>query len=95
MLIIANAETRIKRISKSANEYEFLMKLYNEGKLGKIGMADQWAWSETNLRAANNLLNSDEIKFDGDAQSYLFDFIEDVKSNIKQQKWAKDNNIFY
>lgn len=95
MLIIADAKRRIKEISKSDKEYNFLIKLYDDGKLGKIGMTEQNAWDEMNLRAANNLLNSEEIKFDGDAQNYLMDFIEDVKSSIKQQKWARDNNILY
>jgi len=53
----------------------------------------QDAWDEMNLRAAISLLNSDEIKFDGDAQSYLMDFIEDVKSSRRAQKWASDNHI--
>lgn len=82
-----------KRISKSDKEYNFLIKLYDEGKLSEIGFTMQDAWDEMNLRAAISLLNSDEIKFDGDAQSYLMDFIEDVKSSRRAQKWASDNHI--
>jgi hypothetical protein len=95
MLIVENAERRIKSISKSENEYNFLIRLYNDGKLGKIGTVVQCAWSESNLRAANNLLNSDEFKFDGNAQSYLMTFIKDVESSIKQQEWERNNRILY
>jgi hypothetical protein len=92
---------RIKEISKSENEYNFLIRLLNDKKLDGIidsifDSEGDTIWEDSEfLRAANDLLNSDEFKFDGDAQSYLMTFIKDVESSIKQQEWERNNRILY
>ncbi len=89
-----DAKKSIKQNSRSEKESNFLIKLYDEGRLGNIC---QWRddWSETNLIKVTNLLNSDEFKFDGDAQNYLMNFIDHVNWVIKRREWARDNNIMF